>query len=402
MGFTAQTAIKNIKRKPARSAAMIVLVFVLSFTVFLGAFLILSLKKGLQSYQARLGADVVVVPASTAGHGVVDDIFLQGITGNYYMSAKDIDKVSATEGVAAVSRQFFLTSAKTSCCSVRVQIIGFEPETDFSIQPWIGESYAGTLKDGEVIVGADLNLPADRKITFYGETYFVAAQLDRTGTGLDKAVYTNMTTIRQMAENAANLLDSTAFKGVDINTAASALLIKVAPGYEIQDVADDINIHITKADATAARDMISDIAKGLSGVSRIIGILIVVVWVLAIVILAVVFLLLAGERRKEFAVLRVIGASRKMLSAIVGREAFLLSAVGSAAGLAAGLAAAFPLSRLLQDRLNLPMLRPSGSLIILLAAAAFVMAVLAGCIVSGAAAGKITGDETGLLLKEDA
>ena len=231
MSFTSKIAVKNIIGKPFRTFVMLLLVIFLSLTLFTGAITMLSLRNGLMAYKARLGADIIVVPTSAAGHGSVDDIFLQGITGNYYMNGKLCQKVLDIEGIEASTTQFYLTSAKASCCSTRVQIIGFDPETDFSITPWIKENYKGGLADGEIIVGSNVNVPADKKITFYGKTYKVAAQLDKTGTGLDSAVYTNISTIRQMAEDSVITNMNTAFDGVNIDTAASAILIKVADGY---------------------------------------------------------------------------------------------------------------------------------------------------------------------------
>ncbi len=402
MRFTSSIAIKNIKRRPFRTVATAVLVMFLSFTVFAGAFTIISLQNGLSSYRARLGADIVVVPSSATSHGAVDDIFLQGITGNYYMSAKECDKVMSTEGIEAATTQFFLTSAKASCCSVRVQIIGFDPKTDFSIQPWIRNSYKGTLSDGDVIVGADVNAPLGGTITFYGKEYNVAAQLERTGTGLDSAVYTNMNTIKEMANNAANLIETNAFKGVDIDTAASAILIKVAPGYEISDVADDINIHITKVQATSARNMISDISSGLSSVSQVIGGLVAAIWVLAVIILIAVFALLSNERKKEFAVLRTVGASQKMLFGIMACEATLISAFGAVLGLVFALVTVFALSDTLRSTLGLPFLMPNAGVMTALAAGAVAISLCAGLLTSLISARRITKSETGLLLREDA
>ena len=120
MGFAWRISLKNIRRKTFRSVTTGVLTLFLSLTVFIGSFAIISLQRGLDGYKARLGADIAVVPSSAKGHGSLDDIFLQGITGNYYMSSKEIEKVCGIEGVESVSRQFFLTSAKASCCSTRV------------------------------------------------------------------------------------------------------------------------------------------------------------------------------------------------------------------------------------------------------------------------------------------
>ena len=401
MKFASNIAIKNIKRKPFRAVLLSVLVMLIAFTLFSGAFLIISLKNGLSAYRARLGADIVVTPSSAKGHGTVDDILLSGITGNYYMSGKDYEKVASTEGIEAISKQFFLTSAKASCCSARVQIIGFDPESDFSITPWIAESYSGGIADGDVVVGADISGYDTGKITFYGQEYSIAARLQRTGTGLDNAIYTNMATMRQMAKNAARLLDTSPFQGVDIETAASAVFIKVKEGYTIESVADDINIHITKVEAKPAMSMISDISSGLSGTARMIGVLVILLWALAVIILIIVFVLLSNERKKEFAVLRVMGASQKMLSKIMGTEAASLSAAGAAAGIVLSLIILYPLSGSIKEALGLPFLSPGFITVLMLAIASFVLALLAGMLTALFCARRITNNETGLLLRED-
>ena len=199
MKFPLSISVKNIKRRPFRSFGMMLIIMTLTVVLFAGSYTVLSLKRGLSSYSARLGADIVVVPNSSKGHGSVDDILLQGITGNYYMSKKDCEKIEEIEGIEAISTQFFLTSAKASCCSTKVQIVGFDPDTDFSIMPWISESYSETIDDGDLIAGANIGVPADKTITFYGEEYKVAAQLGKTGTGLDSAVFVNMNTVKNMA-----------------------------------------------------------------------------------------------------------------------------------------------------------------------------------------------------------
>ena len=95
----------------------------------------------------------------------MDQILLEGIAGNYYMNASRYDKIAAVEGVGQITRQFYLTSAKASCCSARVQIIGFDPEDDFVITPWIGDSRGGSIEDGCVLAGSDIAVPEDGLIT---------------------------------------------------------------------------------------------------------------------------------------------------------------------------------------------------------------------------------------------
>ncbi|MBR1937887.1 MAG: FtsX-like permease family protein [Spirochaetales bacterium] len=401
MNFAVSTAHRNLRYRLTRTVALASLIMVLSFTLFSGGYVLISLKQGLESYGTRLGADVIVVPSSSAGHGTVDDILLQGITGNYYISSKDIDKVLSTRGIEKATKQFYLTSAKASCCSLRVQIIGFDPETDFSIMPWVKKSYSDVIRDGDLVVGSRLNVPENRKISFYGKTYTVVAQLLETGTGLDNAVYTNMNTIRQMARDASNLLERAPFKGLDIDKAASAILIKVKDGHSVQDVADDINIHITKIKATSSRSMIHNIASGLRSISSITGVLILAVWFFALVILVIVFTMLSNERKREFALLRTIGVSRKILVSIMAYETAIIAIAGSLLGIIVALPVTFIIKVSIQDALSLPFLTPGLVTMLLLGVFAFVLSVLTCMITSSISAGRLSKNETSLLLREE-
>ena len=402
MRFSSGLALKNIKRKPFRAFAMAVLVMILSFALFSGAYVIISLQNGLSGYKARLGADIIVTPNSAKGHGTVDDVFLQGITGNYYMAKNDIDKIKNTEGIEKVTCQFFLTSAKASCCSSRVQIIGFDPETDFSVLPWIGETFDGAITDGDIVIGADVSMPADGTIKFYGENYHVAAQLKKTGTGLDQAVYTNMNTIKKMAQSAKALLSLDEFKNADIDTSASAVLIKVRDGYDIGAVTDDINIHVTKVQATSARSMISSVSDGLDGVSGIIGALTAGIWVLSAAIMMAAFAMISNERRKEFAVLSVIGASKKMIFSVTAFEAVLICLSGSAAALLMAVLISFSAAGDIGEMLSMPYLAPDFMTFVIIGSGAVLLPLLTGVLASLLSVLRITKNETGMLLREDA
>ena len=402
MKFAFGLAWKNVKKRPGRSVALVLVVAFLSLTVFGGAVVVTSLKNGLDGYEARLGADVVVVPNSATSHGTLDDILLHGISGNYYMSGKDYQKIAQTEGIEKISPQFFLTSAKASCCATRVQIIGFDPGTDFSVQPWIKESYADEIKKGDLVVGANLNVPYDKKIRFYNVDYTVVAQLDKTGTGLDSAVYTTMDTIKEMAQNAAMLTEEDTFRGVDINTAVSAVMIKVSRGYEAEDVSGEINVRVTKVKATAAKNMVSHIASGLGNVSTIIGILIGVIWALSVLILIVAFVMINNERKKEFAIIRAMGSTKKTLAFIMGAEAGIVSLIGAATGLILSAIVVLPMGNALKNALELPYLLPSVGAIVGLAAASLFASVIVGVASSVVSVCKITKKETGLILREDA
>ena len=384
-----------------RTAALILLAAFLSFSVFAGSMIVLSLQNGLESYESRLGADIVVVPYEARSHGTLESILLQGIPGYFYMDETYLDQVRAISGVESASPQFYLASASAGCCSVAVQIIGFDPDTDFSIQPWIRESYSRDLGDGDVIVGSGITVPKNRILRFYNQDCRVVASLDQTGTGLDTAVYANMNTIQAlMAGSQAEGFDY--FGGADPQRTISSIMVKVKDGCSIESVANDINIHVRHVEATQAKTMVSSIAGGLTNVSRIIGGLTAMIWALAIVILILAFVMISHERTREFAILRVMGASQRMLSGLLRWEAAFISLVGAVLGVAVGALVVFPFSSLIRGKLDLPYLMPGSGVVLGLLVGSVVLAVAAGSLTSAISAYRISRIDTGLILREGA
>lgn len=401
MKFERQLARRNLSRRPVRTAALILLAAFLSFSVFAGSMIVLSLQNGLESYESRLGADIVVVPYEARSHGTLESILLQGIPGYFYMDETYLDQVRAISGVESASPQFYLASASAGCCSVAVQIIGFDPDTDFSIQPWIRESYSRDLGDGDVIVGSGITVPKNRTLRFYNQDCRVVASLDQTGTGLDTAVYANMNTIQAlMAGSQAEGFDY--FGGADPQRTISSIMVKVKDGCSIESVANDINIHVRHVEATQAKTMVSSIAGGLTNVSHIIGGLTAMIWALAIVILILAFVMISHERTREFAILRVMGASQRMLSGLLRWEAAFISLVGAVLGVAVGALVVFPFSNLIRGKLDLPYLMPGSGVVLGLLVGSVVLAVAAGSLTSAISAYRISRIDTGLILREGA
>mgnify|MGYP006989025770 CR=1 FL=1 len=128
---------KNLRAKPLRTAALILLTALLSLTFCGGTLLVSSLKSGLHSLENRLGADIMVVPYEAATRSSLENIVLQGNTGYFYMDYGILNEIENMDGVGDCTGQFFLASAMASCCSARLQMIGFDQDTDFVIKPWI-------------------------------------------------------------------------------------------------------------------------------------------------------------------------------------------------------------------------------------------------------------------------
>ena len=393
--------IKNLVRKPARSLALIFISAFLALSAFGGTVMVTSLSNGINSLSARLGADIIVTPYAATSQVSYDSVIIQGKPGQFYMDSKYYEEIKTEiEGIDKITAQFYLASAKASCCSSRLQIIGFDPATDFSIQPWVEKSYSDKLGLYDAVVGSDVTPNTDMTVEIYGKTLHVQAVLDKTGTELDSALYVDIDTMKELIR-AHNEKNPNQEKTIDPDNVVSSVLIKVADGYDIDEVAGDINLHVRQVKAIRTQNMISGVSESLSGVSATISLLMVVVWILSVVILAIVFTMNINERKKEFAVLRVLGASRVKLAGLVFREAALYGFLGSllGAGLTVLITALF--TPAIENMIGLPFLLPPVPVMLIVGALTVVLTVAAGAVTAASSAVKISKIGTGLILRGD-
>lgn len=393
--------IKNLVRKPARSLALIFISAFLALSAFGGTVMVTSLSNGINSLSARLGADIIVTPYAATSQVSYDSVIIQGKPGQFYMDSKYYEEIKTEiEGIDKITAQFYLASAKASCCSSRLQIIGFDPATDFSIQPWVEKSYSDKLGLYDAVVGSDVTPNTDMTVEIYGKTLHVQAMLDKTGTELDSALYVDIDTMKELIR-AHNEKNPNQEKTIDPDNVVSSILIKVADGYDIDEVAGDINLHVRQVKAIRTQNMISGVSESLSGVSAAVSVLMVVVWILSAVILSIVFTMNINERKKEFAVLRVLGASRVKLAGLVFREAALYGFLGSLFGAVLTVLITALFTPAIENMIGLPFLLPPVPVMLIAGALTVVLTVAAGAVTAASSAVKISKIDTGLILRGD-
>jgi putative ABC transport system permease protein len=393
-------SILNLKRRPGRTAALVILTLFLSFSAMAGSLMVSGLKSGISSLETKLGADIMVVPYEATTKSTFSNMILQGNPGYFYMSESVLDKLSAIEGIGQISSQFYLASTSSGCCDYKVQIIGYDPDTDFTIGPWLKDNYSGTVADYEIVVGNQLNAFPGDTLRFFDVTCTVVAKLEETGSYLDTAVYTNMNTIRAMIAGAKSNGMHT-FDDVDPDTLVSSVLINVADGYSVEEVMNDINIHVRKAEATRTQNMISNVSDGLANISGIITVLIGAIWVLALAILVIVFSMIGNERKKEFAILRGMGASRRELSFIITKEALYVSLLGSVIGALFAAISITLFANLIRSSLNLPFLTLGAVGCVGLFILSVAASVAGGILSSMSCVRKVSRVDTALILRGD-
>ena len=391
-------SLKNLTRRPGRTLVLALLTAFLALAVFGGSVVVLSLRSGLNSLEARLGADIILVPSEAQSKVSFQNMFLQGTTGAFYMDADVLNQALEVEGVEKAAPQTFLASLKADCCSIKIQVIGIDPQRDFTVQPWIARSLTRALGDMDVAVGCKVEADVGEIIRIYEQRCKVVARLEATGTGLDTAVYCNMNTMNTLLQAAETMGVSHRIESGD--QVISAVYVKVRDGYDVGAVNNRLNGHIRKVTAVRTRSMITGVSDSLAGVSRTVTILIIAVWVLAFIILLLAFALIIRERVREFAVLRLAGASRGMLSRMVLLESAACGLLGGLAGTGLAALLLFPFARLIESALKLPYLMPPAGTVLLLAAGTVLLSAAVAALSSVMAAYRLSRVDPGIALRE--
>lgn len=389
----------NFKHKPVRTATLVTLICILAFMICAGSLTVCGMKQGMESLEKRLGADVIVVPKQVKTKEDLSKILLNGTTGYFYMDHSVLDQVVQTEGVEMASPQLFLASLRADCCSSAIQVIGIDQETDFSIQPWISQRYQGKLGEYEVVVGCEVNAQVGETIRIYNENCKVAARLAKTGTGLDTAVYTSIDTIRLLLTAAEELGHDLKISG-DPQDVISAVYVKVKDGYEIEQVANNLKVYVRKTESIQTKSMLTGVADGLKGMEKIISVLLCVIWIIGFAVLMVVFCLMINERKREFAVLRLLGMSKKRLADQIRGEALLYCLAGGISGMLLGMIVIYSFSALFEKVLGMPFLLPGIGSGMVIGLFTMIVIMISGMIASAYTAHRLSQVDPGSALRE--
>lgn len=370
--------IKNLIKRPAKTFLLVLLASFMSFTLLTGAFLTQSLLKGIESVEQRLGADIIVVPSGSVDEDDLKNIFFKGTPDSFYMEKSIAEDVVKIEGIEQYSFQYFLASSSSDCCSAPVQIIGFDEESDFVIAPWVEQNYKNKLAKDEIIAGSNLSIKVGEYLKLYGIDCKVVGKFSATGTGLDTAVYANKETIKHLIEGSKNVGLSLVGEE-DPDDVVSAVYIKVKKDSDISVVSSNINFKMKGlVDSVRTRNMISDTGERLAFISKLITGLVIGIWLLSVIIMGIAFSIGIYARRNEFALLRVIGFSKRDVSLVIFGESVLIGLFGALSGSVFSSIIVLSFAKTIETSLELPFLLPSvGRLIAIFLITIFII-VLTG------------------------
>lgn len=382
-------ALFNLKKKPYRTGALLALI-ALSSALLLGSLILTSsLNGGVKGLQSRIGADLMIVPEGSEQK--MEGLLLNGSPNYFYMDKNVESIVARVKGVERLSSQVFLASLTESCCDFPVQVIGFDPQSDFILQNWAKDHFNKKLitPGNEEILFAGCNIEARKKtVKFFGQYHKILSRLAKSGSGMDNVIYADMATLKKIYLDARKK-GYGFLSGDDFDSKVSVIYVKLAPDERPDSTALRIRRALENAGSSQkveiiqSQTFISDLMGKLSSILVFLYGISFLVLVISLLTLSLVFSLSINERLREFSILRVLGASHKDLEKIIFDEALILAGAGGLTGIFLSLLIILPFSYLISEKIALPFAMSGAFQLALFSALVFVL-TLAACLLSSA------------------
>lgn len=371
-------AAQNLRRKPFRSFVTIAIVGLAAGTLFSATLLIGSVDRSLEVGMERLGADLLVVPEGYQESGQA--ALITGAPTSFYMDGSILDQVETVPGVDRASPQLFIESMISSqCCTGHVQLVGYDPATDFVVSPWLQDNLQRTLGKDEVVIGSLILANKGEQVHFYGHDFDVAGVLDATGMGVDESVFMSLDTAYLMARESSEVAESS------LNVAPgqiSSVLVKMTEGTNVDQLTQRIKASVPGTTVITANELSRSVTDRISGFKRGFIAVDAIVWIMSLLTIAAIFSMIVNERQREIGLLRAMGSSRQFVFRLMLTEAIFLTAAGGIAGIFVGGAALFIFKAIITSSLGIPYLWPPILTFVKLMVITMILAIFTGAMAS--------------------
>lgn len=347
----------GIRNKPGRNIATIFCFAFIAANIFSGQYLSAGASGSVDQGISRMGADLVVVPTQYIL------LFRGSSTGNTMaiirvepsttrLKTSDMDTIRTVQGIAGMSPQLYVsTLSLPDLSSSPVDIFGIDPDTDFTIRPWLQSPLRHPFSPGEVIVGNGIPGPVSSQITIAGNSYTIAGRLDPTQSAIDRTIFLRMDDAYALAakDGIVPASDPRIYPG-DIN--AVLIRLEPEPAWFVQgtvklqfkityvEFVQDVirkQFDTTYATVIGRHSSLDPVAEEVAGVPDLLQIISGVVVVAAFPLIALIAAMVAHERQREIGLLRSMGAKRKLIAFLVIAESLFLAVAGGVAGVTASI-----------------------------------------------------------------
>jgi len=322
-------AVKNIKRKKFRTGILAFSITLIVAVLVFGFSFIINVSLSVKRASDRLGSDLIVVPVGARGYA--EEVLLESKVKSFYMDKSIVQRVKKVEGVDKVTFQTYLTTIQGLCCDVpEATVVAFNQESDFIVKPWLQKAIGRKLQKNEAIVGHEsfLNMGLGlMDAVLFGTKFRILGALDKSGTGLDNAIFVSDENINEILKNGKSPLKPDQI---------SIIFVKVKKGYDPYLVGRAIEGDIVEVDVVARSDIGKGVISTMKDINMIFSITVLMASVLSILLAWAIFSAIVNERLREVGIMRAIGAKESHISRLFLAEVLIIGIIGSICGAVLG------------------------------------------------------------------
>lgn len=342
-------AIRNLRRRPLRTTILVAALTLMVAALVFALSFVMRVNASIKLTSDRLGADLLIVP--TGSRGAAEDILIENRIRSFYMDKSIIERIRKIGGIDKISHQTYLVSIIGMCCSVpESMVVAFNQDTDFIVTPWLKDKLGRKLQKGEAIVGEEsaynisLGL-VEMETKLFGNDFKMVGVLDKTGSGLDTAIFIS-------DENIENII-----KNSTVNIKAdqiSVIFAKINKGANPYKVMSEIENNIVEVDVVMRKDIGKSLLSSLGDIRKIFYFTMILSTILSLFLVWAIFTAIANERTREVGIMRALGAKEGHVVKLFLFEVLVLGAIGSIAGIIVGTSLSVMLAKNFSILKNLP------------------------------------------------
>lgn len=397
-----ELAAKNLGRRQTRTCMLIAAIAISSAVTFAGIVVMRSVVSSMEVGLSRMGADLMVVSESTLTN--ISNALLTVEPTDQTLPA-DAISAAGIGGMSKVAAQRVLRTDQSGFGgnAELVDLIGFDPRTDFTVQPWLSERLSGPMQRGDVIVGAARDLPLGSQLVLFGQPFRVYGKLARTGSGTqERGVFMQSDSLVALAPAVRQRVG--AVPPMLEPDRVSGFLIEMAPGATELQARFALLSRVPGVKVVTGGSLMTGIRQGLVA---LLGGLVVLVGLLSVgtaVMVGVLFSAIMAERRRELGLLKAIGAGNGQIVGMAIIEATIATAGGAVIGVLLGVLLLRMFERMLVHHLGemgIPFLWLDGPTTILIAVLCVCGAALVGVVGAWVPAWRLGRSETYDLIRKE-
>jgi putative ABC transport system permease protein len=342
-------AIRNLRRRPIRTGILIAALTLMVAALVFALSFVMRVNASIQLTSERLGADLLIVPSGS--RGAAEDILVENRARSFYMDKALVDRIRMVPGIDKLSYQTYLVTLTGLCCSVpESMVVAFNQETDFIVTPWLKNKLGRKLKKGEAIVGSEsaynINLGlVEVEGMLFGNVFRMVGVLDKTGSGLDTAVFISDDNIQDVLQNS-----KTGIKTDQI----SVIFARIKKGSDPYKIMSEIENNIIEVDVVMRKDIGKSLLTALGDIRRIFYLTMILSTMLSLFLVWAIFTAIANERAREVGIMRALGAREEHVVKLFLVEVLVLGTIGSIIGIVAGISLTIMMAKTFSILKNLP------------------------------------------------